>query len=75
VDALIRADPALLREDLNEEAKAEAARQFRASLEGRNFDAAQAAAAHIPEDLTVRGTGGSLPMPLLRQGRARPRQR
>jgi spectinomycin phosphotransferase len=50
-DLIEDAQQVILREDLSEDAKAEAARQFRASLEGPNFDAAQAAAAHIPEDL------------------------
>ena len=64
-DLIEDAQQVILREDLSEEAKAEAARQVRASLEGRNFDAAQAAAAHIPEDLTVEGIGrgGGGPMP------------
>jgi spectinomycin phosphotransferase len=76
-DLIEDAQQVLLRDDLSEQAKAEAARQFRASLEGRNFDAAQTAAAHIPEDLTVYGAGrgGGGPMPRLRQGRARPRRR
>ena len=52
-DLIEDAQQVLLRDDLSEQAKAEAARQVRASLEGRNFDSAQAAAAHIPEDLTV----------------------
>jgi spectinomycin phosphotransferase len=63
----------VLSEDVSEKARAEAARFFRASLEGRNFDAAQAAAAHIPSDFTVQGGGGPMPRP--RQGRARPRRR
>ena len=50
-DLIEDAQQVILREDLSEDAKAEAARQFRASLEGRNFEAAQVAAAHIPEDL------------------------
>ncbi len=54
-DLIENARQVLLREDLSEEAKAEAARQFRASLEGRNFAAAQAAAAHVGEDFTVQG--------------------
>ena len=76
-DLIEDAQQVILREDLGDDAKAEAARQFRASLEGRNFEAAQAAAAHIPEHLTVQGIGrrdgGSIPRP--RQGRARPRRR
>jgi spectinomycin phosphotransferase len=64
-DLIEDAQQVIFRDDLSEEAKAEAARQVRASLEGRNFDAAQAAAAHIPEDLTVEGIGrgGGGPMP------------
>jgi spectinomycin phosphotransferase len=50
-DLIEDARQVIFRDDLSEEAKAEAARQVRASLEGRNFDAAQVAAAHIPEDL------------------------
>ena len=56
-DLIEDAGQVIVRDDLSEEAKAEAARQFRASLEGRNFDAAQAAAAHLPRDLTNTGVG------------------
>jgi len=52
-DLIEDAQQVILRDDLSEEAKAEAARQFRASLEGRNFEAAQVAAAHIRKDLRV----------------------
>ena len=57
-DLIEDAQQVIFRDDLNEEAKAEAARQVRASLEGRNFDAAQAAAAHVPGNLTVHRIGG-----------------
>jgi len=75
-DLIEDAGQVIFRDDLSEEAKAEAARQFRASLEGRNFDAAQAAAARIPEDLTVQGVarGGDGPMARSRQGRTSPRR-
>ena len=63
-DLIEGAGQVLFRGDLSEGVKAEAARAFRASLEGRNFDAAQVAAAHVPEELTVQGGGG----PLLRRG-------
>src|SRR5439155_24174000 len=64
-DLIEDAGQVIFRDDLSEEAKAEARRAFRASLEGRNFAAAQAAAAHIPEDLSVEGVGrgGGGPMP------------
>ena len=58
-DLIEDAGQVVLRDDLSERAKAEAARAFRASLEGRNFAAAQVAAAHIPEDLTVQGVARS----------------
>jgi len=50
-DLIEDAGQVIFRDDLSEEARAEAARAFRASLEGRNFDAAQVAAGHIAEDL------------------------
>ena len=66
-DLVEDAGQVLFRDDLSEEVKSEAARAFRASLEGRNFAAAQSAAAHVPEDLTVQGIGrrggGSMPRP------------
>ena len=70
VQDLIEDAQHVLRGDLSEEAKAGAVRAFRASLEGRNFHAAQVAAAHIRQDLTVEGVerGGGGPMP-------RPRRR
>ena len=52
-DLIEDAGQVIFRDDLSERAKAQAALAFRASLEGSNFAAAQAAAAHIPEDLTV----------------------
>ena len=54
-DLIEDAQQVISRDDLSEEAKAEGVPRFRASLEGRNFIAAQVAAAHIPEDLTVQG--------------------
>lgn len=63
-DLIEDARQVIFRDDLSEEAKAEAARAFRASLEGRNFDAAQAAAAHIREDLAVQGGDGPQTPPL-----------
>jgi spectinomycin phosphotransferase len=45
------------REDLSEETRAGAVRGFDASLEGRNFHAAQAAASRIPSDLTIQRYG------------------
>jgi spectinomycin phosphotransferase len=60
-DLIEDAHQIVFREDLSEDAKAEAARAFRASLEGRNFAAAQVAAARIPAELTVQVGAGSLP--------------
>jgi spectinomycin phosphotransferase len=66
-DLIEDAGHVIFRDDLSKEANVEAARQFRASLEGRNFQAAQVAAAHIREDRTVhgvgRGDGGPVPRP------------
>jgi spectinomycin phosphotransferase len=62
-DLIEDAHQIVFREDLSEDAKAEAARAFRASLEGRNFVAAQVAAAYIPDDLTVQVGGGPLMPP------------
>jgi spectinomycin phosphotransferase len=49
---------AVLNEELPAETRAQCLEWFAASLEGRNFKAAQVAAAHIPADLTIRGLGG-----------------
>jgi spectinomycin phosphotransferase len=54
-DLIAYAEQVIFREDLSEETKAGAVRRFDASLEGRNFDAAQVAASHIPSDLTIQG--------------------
>jgi spectinomycin phosphotransferase len=53
-DLIEDAGQVIFRHDLSEEGKTEAVLAFRASLEGRNFDAAQAAAAQIPKHLIVR---------------------
>lgn len=52
-DLIEYAQQVIFREDLSEETRAAAVRGFDASLEGRNFDAARAAARHIPSDLTI----------------------
>jgi spectinomycin phosphotransferase len=58
-DLVEDAGQVLYREDLSEGVKAEAASAFRASLEGRNFEAAKAAAAHIPGGIALE-VGGTL---------------
>jgi spectinomycin phosphotransferase len=52
-DLIEYANQVIFRRDLSEETNAGAVRGFDASLEGRNFDAAQAAASHLPSDLTI----------------------
>ncbi len=54
-DLIEYARQVIFREDLSEETNAGAVRGFDASLEGRNFVAAQTAASHIPSDLTIQG--------------------
>ena len=52
-DLIEYAGHVLFREDLGEEARAAAVRRFVEGLEGRNFRASEAAAAHIPKDLAA----------------------
>lgn len=56
-DLIEDAQQVIFREDLSEETKAGAVQAFDASLEGRNFDAAQTAASHLPSDFTIRRIG------------------
>ncbi len=52
-DLIEDAQQVIFREDLGEETKAGAAREFDTSLEGRNFDAAQTAASHLPSTRSI----------------------
>lgn len=56
-DLIEDAQQVIFREDLSEETKGRAVREFDTSLEGRNFDADQTAASHLRSDFTIQRIG------------------